>query len=59
MPIVIERAVFKVGEDSYALTIPKAWISSKKIKHGDLVEIVIDDEIIIRAISPSEDKGKS
>ena len=48
MAIKIERTLYKVGEDSYAITLPKAWISTKKLKHGDAVEVLIDDDVVIR-----------
>jgi len=49
MQIRVERTLLKVGEDSFAVTLPKAWISYKQLKHGDVVEIIVNDDIIIRA----------
>ena len=49
MPILVKRKVFKVGEGSFAVTLPKAWVSYKQLKYGDTVEIVANDDIIIRA----------
>jgi len=49
MQIKVERTLLKVGEDSFAVTLPKAWISYKQLKHGDLVDIIVNDDIIIRA----------
>lgn len=49
MQIKVERTLLKVGEDSFAVTLPKAWISYKHLKHGDVVEIIVNDDIIIRA----------
>ncbi len=51
MPIKVERTLLKVGEDSFAVTLPKAWIAYKQLRHGDLVEIIVNDDIIIRAKS--------
>ena len=48
MQIKVERTLLKVGEDSFAVTLPKAWISYKQLKHGDLVDIIVNDDIIIR-----------
>jgi antitoxin component of MazEF toxin-antitoxin module len=49
MQIRVERTLLKVGEDSFAVTLPKAWISYKQLKHGDVVEIIVSDDIAIRA----------
>ena len=48
MPIRMERRLFKVGEDSFAVTLPKAWISYKQLKHGDMVEVLVDEDVVIR-----------
>ena len=48
MQIKVERTLLKVGEDSFAVTLPKAWISYKHLKHGDVVEIIVNDDITIR-----------
>lgn len=48
MQIKVERTLLKVGEDSFAVTLPKAWISYKQLKHGDVVEIIVNDDITIR-----------
>ncbi|MDD4985447.1 MAG: AbrB/MazE/SpoVT family DNA-binding domain-containing protein [Dehalococcoidales bacterium] len=49
MQIKVERTLLKVGEDSFAVTLPKAWISYKQLKHGDAVEVIVNDDITIRA----------
>ena len=61
MRIKAERTLFRVGEDSYAVTLPKAWISYKHLKHGDAVEIIVNDDITIRAKTMAEkvDESKS
>jgi len=48
MQIKAERILFKVGEDSFAVTLPKAWIAYQQLKHGDAVEMVVNEEIVIR-----------
>jgi len=48
MLIKMERTLFKVGEDSFAVTLPKAWISYKQLKHGDMVEVLVDEDVVIR-----------
>ena len=59
MPILVERTLFRVGEDSFAVTLPKAWISYNHLKHGDMVEIVADDDIIIRVKTRPEGSSKT
>jgi bifunctional DNA-binding transcriptional regulator/antitoxin component of YhaV-PrlF toxin-antitoxin module len=49
MQIKSERTIFRVGEDSFAITLPKAWISYKQLKHGDVLEVIVNEEVIIRA----------
>ena len=49
MQLKVERTLLKVGEDSFAVTLPKAWISYKQLKHGDVVEVIVNDDITIRA----------
>jgi len=55
---MVERTLFKVGEDSFAVTLPKAWVSYKKLKHGDIVEIIVDDDILIRTKAPSKETAR-
>lgn len=59
MQIKAERTLFKVGEDSFAVTLPKAWISYKQLKHGDAVEIIVNDDIIIRVKTTAEKVGEA
>jgi len=55
MPIKVERTLLKVGEDSFAVTLPKAWVAYKQLKHGDLVELIVNDDITIRLRTGSQD----
>jgi len=48
MPIVVERKLFATG-DSLAITLPKDWIKNFHLKAGDAVEIVLEDELTIKA----------
>ena len=48
MPILVERSLFKTGEDSLAVTLPKAWTRYLHLKAGDRVLIVANDELVIR-----------
>ena len=49
MQIKVERTLLKVGENSFAVTLPTAWISYKQLKHGDVVEIIVNEDVTIRA----------
>jgi antitoxin component of MazEF toxin-antitoxin module len=48
MPILVERKLFKTGEGAIAVTLPKAWTNYYHLKPGDKVEIVGENELIIR-----------
>lgn len=55
MPIIkAERTLFRVGENSYAVTLPKSWIVYKGLKYGDVVEVIANDDVIVRAKPPKE-----
>ncbi len=56
MPIFVERSLFKTG-DSLAVTLPKAWTKYFQLKAGDRVEIVVNDELVIR-VPKEEEKQK-
>ena len=48
MPIKVERILFRVGEGSLAVTLPKPWIIYNRLKPGDKVEVVVDDGVMIK-----------
>ena len=50
MPVLEQRPVYKSGKSSFALTLPAGWVRYLKINPGDMVELVISDEIVIRPI---------
>ena len=56
MPIFVERSLFKTG-DSLAVTLPKAWTKYFQLKAGDQVEIVANNELVIR-VKREEEKQK-
>ncbi len=47
MPLYETRKVLRVGERSYAISIPKEWAKRLNIKPGDLLELVLHDNGII------------
>jgi len=58
MQIEVERSLFKTGEDSLAITLPKAWTRSLQLKAGDRVLIVINDNLVIRLKEQDKQKVK-
>jgi len=58
MPIKVERVLFRVGESSFAVTLPKAWATYNRLKPGDTVELIVDDGVLIRVKEKPEAEGK-
>ena len=56
MPILVERKLFKIGEGGIAITLPKAWINYYRLKSGDKVEIVVNEDLTIRIKTDQEEK---
>ncbi|QBX63316.1 AbrB/MazE/SpoVT family DNA-binding domain-containing protein [Dehalococcoides mccartyi] len=56
MPLLVERKLFKIGEGGFAVTLPKAWINYHRLKPGDMVEVVVDGDLIIRVKVKPEEK---
>jgi len=48
MPIKVERILFRVGEGSLAVTLPKAWVVYNRLKPGDTVEVIANDGVTVR-----------
>ena len=48
MPIKVERILFRVGEGSMAVTLPKAWVTYNDLKPGDIVEVIANDGVLIQ-----------
>ena len=48
MPIKVERILFRVGEGSLAVTLPKAWVTYSRLKAGDTVEVIVNDGVLIQ-----------
>ena len=47
MPIQVERILFRVGEGSLAVTLPKAWVIYNHLKPGDTVEVIVNDGVTV------------
>ncbi|WFO75132.1 phosphate uptake regulator PhoU [Desulfurococcaceae archaeon MEX13E-LK6-19] len=52
------RKIIRVGEKSYAVTIPKKWIQSLGLKSGDTVNLILEKNGSI-CIHPSKEKSKT
>jgi len=47
MPIKVERILFRIGEGSLAVTLPKAWVTYNSLKPGDKVEVIVNDGVTV------------
>jgi bifunctional DNA-binding transcriptional regulator/antitoxin component of YhaV-PrlF toxin-antitoxin module len=47
MPIKVQRVLFRIGEVSLAVTLPKPWVTYNNLKPGDMVEIIANGELLI------------
>lgn len=54
MPILVERIVFRVGEGSLAVTLPKPWVTYNHLKPGDTVEVIVDEGVLIQVKNKPE-----
>ena len=59
MPIQMERILFRVGEGSLAVTLPKAWVIYNRLKPGDTVEVIVNDGVTIRVKKKPGAEGTS
>ena len=58
MPIKVERILFRVGEGSLAVTLPKAWVVYNRLKPGDTVEVIVNGGVHINVKGESEAEEK-
>ena len=56
MSLLVERTIFRTGEGSFAITLPIGWIRHTGLRQGHKVEIVINDDLVIRAKKRSQSK---
>ena len=47
MPIKVQRVLFRIGEVSLAVTLPRAWVTYNNLQPGDVVEIIANDSVLI------------
>ncbi len=58
MPIKVERILFRIGEGSLAVTLPKAWVRYNHLKPGDRVEVIVNDGVTVyikKKLAPEEE----
>lgn len=48
MPGLNERTVIDLGQGSYVVCLPKAWLRYYGLKPGDKVEVISNGEVTIR-----------
>ena len=61
MLIKVERILFRIGEVSLAVTLPRAWVTYNNLQPGDTVEVIADDGVLIhiKKEPPADDKAES
>lgn len=60
MPIMVERSLFRTGEDSLAVTLPKAWVREHLLRPKDTVGVIISDDghLIVRPVQKNNGQQK-
>ncbi len=59
MPIKVERILFRVGEGSLAVTLPKGWVTYNNLKPGDTVEVIVNDGVLVQVQEKPGTEGKA
>ncbi|WP_411814589.1 AbrB/MazE/SpoVT family DNA-binding domain-containing protein [Dehalococcoides mccartyi] len=59
MPIKVERILFRIGEGSLAVTLPKAWVVYNQLKPGDVVELIVNDGVTVYVKDKSVEQDKA
>ena len=59
MPIKVERILFRIGEGSLAVTLPKAWVIYNRLKPGDKVEVIVNDGVTILVKKKPEEEDEA
>ena len=59
MPIKVERILFRIGEGSLAVTLPKAWVIYNRLKPGDRVEVIVNDDVTVHIKKKPETEKKA
>jgi antitoxin component of MazEF toxin-antitoxin module len=48
MPNITKRSLFRIGDGGLALTIPKTWWTYYHLQPGDKVDVISNDELVVR-----------
>ena len=54
MPTLTLRKLIKFGDTGLVLTIPKGWLRYYNLKAGDRLEVIANDELIIRPVKKTK-----
>lgn len=54
MPTLMRRKLIAMGDGGLVITVPKAWRDYYRLKAGDLVTVIADDELRIRPMINKE-----
>ena len=56
--LLVERTIFRTGEASLAVTLPIAWARHEGLRPGNKVEIIINDDLVVRAKARVRNRDK-
>ena len=59
MPTLTFRKLIKFGENGVVVTIPKGWQRYYGLKAGDRLEVIANEELIIRPVIKSKKTKQS
>ena len=47
MPSIEHRRIYRAGQHSFAIILPKGWLAYMGLQAGDFVEILVDGDLVI------------
>jgi len=50
MPTLTIRKLIRFGEGGFVITLPRSWVRYYNLKPGDRLEVIANDELIIRPV---------
>lgn len=54
IPSKFEHKLVRIGESSVGVILPKAWLRYNEMKNGDIVELIANENVIVK---PLKDNG--
>lgn len=54
MPTLERRRIYRSGRSSFAITLPPGWVRYFNLTSGDIVELVVDHEIVVKVIGQTD-----